>query len=161
MLTRVVSIEKLSWEREPSPVMRVTTSELQGQRDIGREASGWVRSDLCDKYVTSVCHKHVVTIIVTSTAPRHYWSAVVEWLASQTLDLRVVRSNPGLSITRACPRLVSMPGEVKDPTLVVQNVTCSGGLTQSSISWWHWLWTSCAHHRMYLTDATLYKHNKY
>ena len=68
-----------------------------------------------------------------------------------------MRSNPGLSMTLACVPgqntlipliacvfsdvtlkivgpfyLVSMPGEVKDPTLVLQNVTCSG-LTHSNI----------------------------
>ena len=101
------------------------------------------------------------------------------WLASQTLDLRVVSSNPGLSVTCGCVPgqntlpliarvfsdrtlqiigpfyLVSMPGEVKDPTQVVCctlytshcTTTCSG-LNHSSISWWHWLWASCAHHRL-------------
>ena len=65
------------------------------------------------------------------------------WLASRTLDPRVVSSNPGLSVTCACVPgqntlpliarvfsdrklkivgsvyLVSMPGEVKDPTRVI------------------------------------------
>ena len=45
--------------------------------------------------------------------------------------------------------MVSIPGEVKDPTLVIQNVTCSG-LAHSSISWCHWLCASCAHHRLWL-----------
>ena len=76
---------------------------------------------------------------------------MAEWLASRTLDPRVVRSNPGQYVTRACVPgqntlipliarvfsdttqkivgpfyLVSMPGEVRDPTLVIQNVTRSG-----------------------------------
>ena len=96
--------------------------------------------------------------------------------ASRTLDPRVVRSDPGRSVTRACvpgqntfiPLIarvfsdrtlkivgpfypVSMPGEVKDRTLVVQNVTCSG-LNPSSMSWWHWPWASCAHHRLHDTN---------
>ena len=82
------------------------------------------------------------------------WGAVAGWLASRTLDPRVVSSNPGRSVTCGCVHgqnilpliarvfsdrtlqivgpfyLVSMPGEVKDPTRV--NVTCSG-LTHSSI----------------------------
>ena len=65
------------------------------------------------------------------------------WLASRALDPRVVSSNPDLTVTRACvpgqntfPLIarvfsdrtlqivgpfcaVSMPGEVKDPTLVI------------------------------------------
>ena len=41
-----------------------------------------------------------------------------------------------------------MPGEVKDPTRVIYNVTRSG-LTNPSISWCHWLWASCAHHRLW------------
>ena len=69
------------------------------------------------------------------------------WFASRTLDPRVVRSNPGRSVTRACVPgkntlpliarvfsdmtlkivgpfyLVSMPGEEKDLTLVIQTVT--------------------------------------
>ena len=72
------------------------------------------------------------------------------------LDPRVVRSSPGLSVACACvpgqntiPLIarvfsdralkivgpfypVSMPGEVKDPTRVIYNVTCSG-LNHSSI----------------------------
>ena len=47
--------------------------------------------------------------------------------------------------------LVSMPGpgDVKDPTRVIYNVTRSG-LTNPSISWRHWLclWASCVHHRL-------------
>ena len=72
-------------------------------------------------------------------------SAVAEWLVSRMLDPRVVSSNPGRSVTRACVpgqntrplisrvlsetdrklklvgpfSLVSMPGEVKDRTLVI------------------------------------------
>ena len=71
------------------------------------------------------------------------WSAVAGWLASRTLDPRVVRSNPSVSVT--CARvpgqntlpliarvfsdrtlkivgpfyLVSVPGEVKDLTRVI------------------------------------------
>ena len=83
--------------------------------------------------------------------------AVAGWLASRTIDPRVVSSNPGRSVTCGCVPgqntlpliarvfsdrtlkivgpfyLVSMPGEVKDPTRVINNVTRSG-LTNSSIS---------------------------
>ena len=69
--------------------------------------------------------------------------AVVEWLASRALVSGVMRSNPGRTVTCACVPgqntlpliarvfsdgtlqivgtfyLVSMPGEVKDPTLVI------------------------------------------
>ena len=109
---------------------------------------------------------------------------MADWLASRTLDPRLAHSNPRLSVTCACVPgqntlipliacvfsdrtlkivgpfyLVSMPGEVKDPTLVngYTNVTCSG-LTQSSISWWHWLWASCAHYRLRLTVLHGTKH---
>ena len=85
------------------------------------------------------------------------WGAVAGWLASRTIDPRVVSSNPGRSVTCGCVPgqntlpliarvfsdrtlkivgpfyLVSMPGEVKDPTRVINNVTRSG-LTNSSIS---------------------------
>ena len=68
------------------------------------------------------------------------------WIASRTLDPRVVRSMPGLSVTCACIPgqntlpliarvfsdrtltivgpfyLVSIPGEVRDPTQVVGNL---------------------------------------
>ena len=75
---------------------------------------------------------------------------MAEWSASRMLDPRVERSSPGLSVTLRlcswakhfatnCPcvfsdrtlkivgpfYLVSMPEEVKDPTPVIQNVTCS------------------------------------
>ena len=37
-------------------------------------------------------------------------SAMAEWLASRTLDPRVLRSNPGLSVTSACvPGLNTLP----------------------------------------------------
>ena len=98
---------------------------------------------------------------------------------SDARPARVDRSSPGLSVTalvflgktldhiiaRVLSErtlnivgpfsLVSMPGEVKDPTLVIQNVTCSG-LTHSSILW-HWLWANCAHHR--LRSAVLHDPN--
>ena len=85
------------------------------------------------------------------------YRGVAGWLASRTLDPRVVSSNPGRSVTCGCVPgqntlpliarvfsdrtlkivgpfyLVSMPGEVKDPTRVINNVTRSG-LTNSSIS---------------------------
>ena len=78
------------------------------------------------------------------------WGAVAGWLASRTIDPRVVSSNPGRSVTCGCVPgqntlpliarvfsdrtlkivgpfyLVSMPGEVKDPTRVINNVTRSG-----------------------------------
>ena len=87
-------------------------------------------------------------------------------------DPRVVSSNPGRSVTCGCVPaqntlpliarvfsdrtlkivgpfyLVSMPGEVEYPTRVIYNVTHSG-LTNPSISWCHWLWASCAHHRLW------------
>ena len=44
----------------------------------------------------------------------------------------------------------------KDPTRVIYNVTRSG-LTNPSISWCHWLWASCAHHR--LQSAVLHDTN--
>ena len=71
------------------------------------------------------------------------WGAVTKWLASRTIDPGVERSSPSLSVTCACVPgqntlpliarvfsdrtlkivgpfyLVSMPGEVKDPTLVI------------------------------------------
>ena len=102
------------------------------------------------------------------------------WLASRTLDPRVVSLNPGRSVTCGCVPgqntlpliarvfsdrtlkivgsfyLVSMPGEVKDPTRVIYNVTRSG-LTNPSISWRHWLWASCAHNR--LRSAVLHDTN--
>ena len=73
----------------------------------------------------------------------HRRSAVAGWLASRTLEPRVVRSNPGLSVSVACVPgrntlpliarvfsdrtlkpvgpfyLVSVPAEVKDPTRVI------------------------------------------
>ena len=90
-----------------------------------------------------------------------------------TLDPRVVSSNPGLSVTRACvpgqntlpliarvfsdtTRKIVGPGS-KRPHSGYINVICSG-LTHSSISWWHWLWASCAHHRLrsaVLHDTTI------
>ena len=108
------------------------------------------------------------------------WDAVAGWLASRTLDPRVVSSNRGRSVTCGCVPgqntlpliarvfsdrtlkivgpfyLVSMPGEVKDPTRVIYNVTRSG-ITNPSISWRHWLWASCAHHR--LRSAVLHDTN--
>ena len=98
------------------------------------------------------------------------WSAVAGWLASRTLDPRVVSSNPGRSVTCACvpgqntspliARVFSdrtlknlrslLPGVYargsKRPHSGYINVTCRG-LTYSSISW-HWLCASCAHHRL-------------
>ena len=72
------------------------------------------------------------------------WGAVAGWLASRTLDPRVVSSKSGLSVACACVPgqntttkliarvfsdrtlkivgpfyLVAMPGEVKDPTRVI------------------------------------------
>ena len=94
---------------------------------------------------------------IIHSVPYRTWGAVAGWLASRTIDPRVVSSNPGRSVTCGCVPgqntlpliarvfsnrtlkivgpfyLVSMPGEVKDPTRVINNVTRSG-LTNSSIS---------------------------
>ena len=94
-------------------------------------------------------------------------------------DQMVVRSNRGRSVTCArvpgqntttnCPYLLGcdtknrrplLPGVYargsKRPHSGYINVTCSG-LTHSSISRWHWLWASCAHHR--LRSAVLHDTN--
>ena len=78
-----------------------------------------------------------------NNVPELLWSAIAGWLASRTLDPRVVRSNPGLFVTCTCvpgqntsPQiapvlsartltivgpfyLVSLPGEVYNPTRVI------------------------------------------
>ena len=78
-----------------------------------------------------------------STILFRYQYAAGAWLASRTIDPRVVSSNPGLSVACACVPgqntlpliacvfsvrtlkivgplyLVSMPGEIKDPTRVI------------------------------------------
>ena len=87
------------------------------------------------------CHLSCVGVLVAAVFQS--WGTVAGWLASRTLDPRVVSSNPGISVTRACVPgqntlpliarvfsdrtlkivgpfyLVSMPGEVKGPTRVI------------------------------------------
>ena len=117
-------------------------------------------------WLPSTLHKNIFFWVTTPYAPIFHTTYSVErrggvvsesdaWPKGRAFESRPIRNVRLCSwakhSTTNCPCLLGYDTKNRRPPStwrLYTNVTCSGLVTHSSISWWHWLWVSCAHHRL-------------